>query len=144
MLASARWRCMLLVRFRMLAMLPLCGTRWMTRCPMSNGMPLSRWHAWGRTEGVTVLARMLDREYVERNVTRTPAVDARLDPVSEVMVSGLQAVGALQAVGLRDAVQGLSENDASLGVREVAMRTLEVLEPSVAEPSTIVNANERG
>ena len=98
----------------------------------------------GRFDGVTVLARMLDREYVERNVTRTSAVDALLDPVSEVMVSGLQAVGALQAAGLRGAVQGLSESDANLKVREVALRTLEVLGPSVAEPSTVTNVGERG
>ena len=116
------------------------------RNALDDPVPDVQWNAavalarLGRTDGVTVLARMLDREYVERNVTRTPAVDTLLDPVSEVMVSGLQAVGALQGAGLRDAVQGLSESDANLKVREVALRTLEELGPSVAEPSTV---NER-
>ena len=32
----------------------------------------------GRDDGEVVLARMLNREYVERNVTRTPALDATL------------------------------------------------------------------
>ena len=133
-----------------LGVFPDAGDASTLRNALDDPVPDVQWNAavalarLGRTDGVTVLARMLDREYVERNVTRTPAVDARLDPVSEVMVSGLQAVGALQAAGLRDAVQGLSETDANLGVREVALRTLEVLGPLVAEPSTVVNASERG
>ena len=112
---------------------PDAGDASTLRNALDDPVPDVQWNAavalarLGRTDGVTVLARMLDREYVERNVTRTPAVDALLDPVSEVMVSGLQAVGALQAADLRDAVQGLSESDANLRVREVALRTLEVL-----------------
>ena len=89
----------------------------------------------GRADGVTVLGRMLDRTHVERNVTRTPAIDAELDPVAEVMVSGLQAVGALQAAELRDEVTELSRSDASLRVREVALRTLERLGPATAGSS---------
>ena len=129
---------------------PDAGDASTLRNALDDPTPDVQWNAavalarLGRIDGVVVLARMLDREYVERNVTRTPAVDALLDPVSEVMVSGLQAVGALQAADLRDAVQGLSESDASLRVREVALRTLEVLGPSVAEPSTVMNASERG
>lgn len=100
-----------------------------------------RWNAavalarHGRADGVTVLGRMLDRTHVERNVTRTPAIDAELDPVAEVMVSGLQAVGALQAAELRDEVTELSRSDASLRVREVALRTLERLGPATAGSS---------
>ncbi len=83
----------------------------------------------GRDDGEVVLARMLNREYVERNVTRTPALDATLDPASEVMVSGLQAVGVLGSPNLRDEVEALSHDDESLKVREVAMRTLEAIGP---------------
>tara|TARA_B100001123_G_scaffold53926_1_gene56842 strand:- start:21825 stop:22718 length:894 start_codon:yes stop_codon:yes gene_type:complete len=96
-------------------------------------VPDVRWNAalalarHRREEGVTVLRQMLDREYVERNVSRTPARSANIDPVAEVMVSSLQAVGVLQAIEFRSEVVRLSENDASLRVREVAMKTLEML-----------------
>lgn len=93
-----------------------------------------RWNAavalarHGRSDGLPVLRRMLDREYVESNVTRTADLDAELDPVAEVMVSGLQAVGALKAPELHATVAELSRSDASLRVREMALRTLEFLE----------------
>ena len=83
----------------------------------------------GRPEAIPVLRRMLNREYVARSVTRTPAPDAPVDPVSEVIVSGLQAVAALEASELRPEIERLSEDDTSLRVREVAIRALEVLGP---------------
>ena len=92
----------------------------------------------GRDDGEVVLARMLNREYVERNVTRTPALDATLDPASEVMVSGLQAVGVLGSPNLRDEVEALSHDDESLKVREVAMRTLEAIGPGTT-PSPVAH-----
>jgi HEAT repeat protein len=92
----------------------------------------------GRNDGEVVLARMLNREYVERNVTRTPALDATLDPASEVMVSGLQAVGVLGSPNLRDEVEALSHDDESLKVREVAMRTLEAIGPGTT-PSPVAH-----
>ena len=79
----------------------------------------------GRTEGVPVLRRMLDRVYVERTVTRTPAVDATIDPVSEVMISGLHAAATVQAAALYTLIETLSREDRSLRVREVALKTLE-------------------
>ena len=102
---------------------------------LEDAVPDVQWNAavslarLGRDDGEVVLARMLNREYVERNVTRTPALDATLDPASEVMVSGLQAVGVLGSTSLRDEVETLSQDDENLKVREVAMRTLEVIGP---------------
>lgn len=93
----------------------------------------------GRSDGMVVLRRMLDRAYVERNVSRTPAVDAQLDPVSEVMVSGLQAVGALKAPDLRETVTELSRNDSSLRVREMALRTLEFLDPAEVDAGVVTS-----
>lgn len=104
-----------------------------------------RWNAavalarHGRADGLTVLSRMLDRQHVERNVTRTPDIEANLDPVAEVIVSGLQAVGDLRAAEVRAAVSGLSRNDASLRVREVALRTLELLGPATVDGSAARN-----
>jgi hypothetical protein len=89
----------------------------------------------GQDDGTKVLRRMLDREYVERAVTRVPTLDAALDPVSEVMVSGLQAVAALQSAELAEQVTALSEDDVSLSVRDAAMRTLTLLEQAGIEPS---------
>ena len=84
----------------------------------------------GRDEGVTVIRRMLDREYVSRMVTRNATTEAVIDPVSEVIVSGLQAAATLGASELRPSVEALSESDASLRVREVAMKTLDVFNQS--------------
>lgn len=84
----------------------------------------------GRDDGVTVLRRMLDREYVSRMVTRSAAAEAAIDPVSEVIVSGLQAAATLGAAELRPSVEALSESDANLRVREVAIKTLDVLNKS--------------
>lgn len=98
-----------------------------------------RWNAavalarHGRGDGLPVLRRMLDRAYVEQNVTRAADIGAQLDPVAEVMVSGLQAVGALKAPELRATVSELSRSDDSLRVREVALRTLEFLEPETVD-----------
>jgi len=92
-----------------------------------------RWNAavalarHGRDEGLNVLERMLDREYVERHVRRTQTTDSVVDPIAEVMMSGLQAVGSLRASVLRSEVAELSRSDASLRVREVALRTLGLL-----------------
>lgn len=84
----------------------------------------------GRDDGVTVIRRMLDREYVTRMVSRAATAEAALDPVSEVIVSGLQAAASIGAADLRPAIEALSESDVNLRVREVAMKTLDALNSS--------------
>ena len=81
----------------------------------------------GRHEGVPVLRRMLDRAYVERNVTRQPQVRDEVDPVGEVMISGLRAIAALKAAALSDEVRTLSTGDENLKVRQAAIETLKNL-----------------
>ena len=81
----------------------------------------------GRHEGVPVLRRMLDRAYVERNVTRQPQSRDEVDPVGEFMISGLRAVAALKAAGLSDEVRTLSTGDQSLKVRQAAIEALKNL-----------------
>ena len=106
---------------------------------LEDPVPDVQWNAavalarHGNPDGETVLGRMLNREYVAQHVTRTAALGAAMDPVSEVMVSGLQAVAALQSPSLRDQVEALSQADESLRVREVAIRTLEVLNQPAPE-----------
>lgn len=108
------------------------------RNALDDAAPDVRWNAavalarHGRADGLRVLGRMLDRDYVQRHVSRTAGLDADLDPVAAVMVSGLQAVGALGASSLRGVVAELSRSDASLRVREAALRTLDLLGSAVA------------
>jgi HEAT repeat protein len=80
-----------------------------------------------RHEGVHVLGRMLDRAYVERNVTRQPQSREEIDPVGEVMISGLRAIAALKESTLSDQVKALSRDDQSLRVRQAAVETLKTL-----------------
>ena len=84
----------------------------------------------GNRDGMVIIRRMLDRSYVERMVTRTPTSDANIDPVSEVIVSGLQAAASLGASELRSSIEALSESDTNLRVREVALKALDVLNQS--------------
>ena len=84
----------------------------------------------GRSDGMAVIRRMLDRAYVARMVTRRANVEAAMDPVSEVIVSGLQAAASLRATELRQSIEALSETDENLRVREVAMKTLDLLNQS--------------
>jgi len=81
----------------------------------------------GRHEGVPVLRRMLDRAYVERNVTRQPQLQDDVDPVGEVMISGLRAIAALKESGLSDQVRSLSTDDQNLKVRQAAIEALKNL-----------------
>jgi HEAT repeat protein len=81
----------------------------------------------GRHDGVNVLGRMLDRAYVERNVTRQPQAQDDVDPVGEVMISGLRAIAALKESTLAEPVKALSQNDSSLKVRRAAIEVLKSL-----------------
>jgi HEAT repeat protein len=81
----------------------------------------------GRNEGVPVLRRMLDRAYVERNVTRQPQARDEVDPVGEVMISGLRAIAALKAGALSDEVRALSTDDQNVKVRQAAVEALKNL-----------------
>jgi HEAT repeat protein len=81
----------------------------------------------GRHEGVPVLRRMLDRAYVERNVTRQPQARDEVDPVGEVMISGLRAIAALKEAALSEQVRALSTGDENLKVRQAALDALKAL-----------------
>jgi hypothetical protein len=81
----------------------------------------------GRHEGVPVLRRMLDRAYVERNVTRQQLARQEIDPVGEVMISGLRAIAALKEATLSAQVKALSTDDQDLKVRQAAIETLKTL-----------------
>src|SRR4051812_27291562 len=81
----------------------------------------------GRHDGVPVLRRMLDRDYVQRAVTRQQQAQDDIDPVGEVMISGLRAVAALKESALSEPVKALSQNDADVKVRQAALETLKAV-----------------
>jgi HEAT repeat protein len=81
----------------------------------------------GRHEGTPVLRRMLDREYVQRTVTRQQQSQDDIDPVGEVMISGLRAIAALKESTLSEPVRALSQNDSNLKVRQAALETLKAV-----------------
>lgn len=81
----------------------------------------------GRHDGVPVLKRMLDRDYVRRTVTRQQQTEDDIDPVGEVMISGLRAIAALKESALSEPVKALSRNDTNLKVREAALETLKAV-----------------
>jgi HEAT repeat protein len=103
---------------------------------LSDEQPDVQWNAaialarHGRHEGVPVLRRMLDRAYVERNVTRQPQPRQDVDPVGEVMISGLRAIAALGEATLSEQVKALSTGDHNLKVRQAAIETLKTLDKS--------------
>jgi hypothetical protein len=100
---------------------------------VDDAVPDVQWNAaialarHGRREGVPVLKRMIDREYVERTVSRQPRTEDEVDPVGEVMISGLRAVGALRESTLSEPVAALSRDDENLKVRQAALETLKAV-----------------
>lgn len=89
-----------------------------------------RWNAalalarHGSRDGVPVLRQMLDRQYVEQTVHRAVRPDEDVDPIGEVMISGLRAAGALRETSLREPVSAISRGDRSLRVRQAALEAL--------------------
>jgi HEAT repeat protein len=92
-----------------------------------------RWNAavalarHGRSEGVPVLRQMLDRSYVEQVVRREVDQSGDLDPIADVMISGLRAAAALKEPTLRSSIEGLSQQDRSLRVRQAALEALKAI-----------------
>jgi HEAT repeat protein len=92
-----------------------------------------RWNAavalarHGRDDAVPVLGQMIDRAYVEKTVRRDVRQDEDIDPVADVMISGLKAAGALKASALREPIRVLSREDRSLRVRQAALEALNAM-----------------
>lgn len=133
-----------------LGALPGDGHEVTLRAALNDSAPDVQWNAAialarrGDGDGVVVLSRMLDREYVSRVVTRTANPQSDSDPVSDVMVAGLQAIAALSRVNggngatagvdaaLRERVAALSRDDRSMRVRQAALDALNGKAPTTA------------
>lgn len=100
---------------------------------LEDGAADVRWNAaialarHGARDGVPVLRQMLDRSYVERAVTRSVRLDSDQDPVADVLISGLRAAAALKDASLRPSVEGLSQQDRSMKVRQAAIEALKAI-----------------
>jgi hypothetical protein len=70
---------------------------------------------------------MLDRTYVEQTVRREVNQADDRDPVADVMISGLRAAAALKDASLRPSIEGLSQQDRSLKVRQAALEALKAM-----------------
>ena len=105
------------------------------RTALNDVAPDVQWNAaialarHGSDYGLSVLRRMLDREYVKKIVDPETGAGTNIDPVAEVMISGLQAVSILEATSLQAAVVELSKTDQSMQVRQAALEALDVLRP---------------
>ena len=103
------------------------------RTALEDSAPDVRWNAavalarHGGREGIPVLRQMLDRAYVEQAVTRGARPDEDQDPVADVMISGLRAAAVLKDSSLRPSVEGLSQQDRSMKVRQAAIEALKVM-----------------
>jgi HEAT repeat protein len=92
-----------------------------------------RWNAavalarHGSRDGVPVLREMLDRSFVEQTVKRDVRQYEDADPVADVMISGLRAAAALKDSSLRPSIEGLSQQDRSMKVRQAALEALRVM-----------------
>lgn len=100
---------------------------------LQDAVPDVRWNAaialarHGNGDGVGVVRQMLDRAYVEQSVKRDTRQDEDQDPVADVIISGLRAAAALRDPGLRSSVEGLSQQDRSMKVRQAALEALKAM-----------------
>ena len=70
---------------------------------------------------------MIDRDYVEHIVTREVRQDQDLDPIADVMISGLRAAAVLKDGTMRESIAALSQQDRSMKVRQAAFEALKVI-----------------
>jgi len=103
------------------------------RTALQDAAPDVRWNAavalarHGDRQGAGVIRQMLDRDYVEHIVKREVRQDEDLDPIADVMISGLRAAAALRDQALRASIEGLSQQDRSMKVREAALEALKTM-----------------
>jgi HEAT repeat protein len=97
---------------------------------LTDAVPDVQWNAavalarHGRNDGMAVLGRMLDREYLDPLVKSGEAAARDGDPVADVMITALQGVVSAQDMILIPVVEHLSKTDQNLRVRQAAMEAL--------------------
>ena len=100
------------------------------RAALQDAEPDVRWNAavglarHGDHQGAGVIRQMIDRDYVEHVVKREVRQDLDLDPIADVMISGLRAAAALKDDTFREPIALLSQQDRSMKVRQAALEAL--------------------
>ena len=116
-----------------LGALPGEAQRETLRAALQDAEPDVRWNAavglarHGDRQGAGVIRQMIDREYVEHVVKREVRQDQDLDPIADVIISGLRAAAALKDDTLREPIALLSQQDRSMKVRQAAIEALRVI-----------------
>lgn len=83
-------------------------------------------------DGVSVLGQMLDRSHVEQTVKRDASQNEEMDPVADVIISGIRAATVLREPSLRTSIEGLSKGDRSMKVRQAALEALKEMGSATA------------
>jgi HEAT repeat protein len=103
------------------------------RAALQDPAPDVRWNAavglarHGNGEGAGVIRQMMDRTYVEHEVKRDVRQDQDLDPIADVMISGLRAAAVLKDRAMREPIAMLSRQDRSMKVRQAALDALKAI-----------------
>ncbi len=103
------------------------------RAALQDAVPDVRWNAaiglarHGDRQGAGVIRQMIDRDYVEHIVTREVRQDQDLDPIADVMISGLRAAAVLKDGTMRESIAALSQQDRSMKVRQAALEALKAI-----------------
>ena len=103
------------------------------RTALRDAEPDVRWNAavalarHGDREGAGVIRQMLDRSYVEQTVKRDVRQDGDVDPIADVIISGLRAAAVLKDDTLREPIAVLSQEDRSMKVRQAALEALKAI-----------------
>jgi HEAT repeat protein len=103
------------------------------RAALQDAEPDVRWNAavglarHGDARGAGVLRQMIDRQYVEHEVKREVRQDQDLDPIADVMISGLRAAAVLRDPAMREPIAALSREDRSMKVRQAALDALKAI-----------------
>jgi HEAT repeat protein len=103
------------------------------RAALQDAAPDVRWNAaiglarHGDRQGAGVIRQMIDRDYVEHVVTREVRQDLDVDPVADVIISGLRAAAVLKDSTMRERIAELSQQDRSMKVRQAALEALKAI-----------------
>ena len=103
------------------------------RAALQDAAPDVRWNAavglarHGDRQGAGVIRQMIDRDYVEHVVTREVRQDQDVDPVADVIISGLRAAAVLKDGTMRERIAELSQQDRSMTVRQAALEALKAI-----------------
>ena len=103
------------------------------RAALQDAAPDVRWNAavglarHRDRQGAGVIRQMIDRDYVEHVVKREVRQDQDLDPIADVMVSGLRAAAVLKDGTMREPIAALSQQDRNMKVRQAAREALKAI-----------------